>query len=180
MSQNARSRSGIQIATGVRNVVDKPSNSLFPELWAALDGVRSPSCYAGGKRLFHYGEPARGLYVVEKGNINLFLSSESGNEQLFETVGPGSVLGLSEAISGATHKLTAVAGCRAEVSFINRQELLRLLRQNPACCMQLVRLLSEDLHLLYHRFQCNSQGNPKPERGRALRHPQSSREDRPN
>ncbi len=139
--------------------------------------MRSASSYAAGELLFHYGEPTRGLYMVEKGKVNLLLSSENGAEQLFETVGPGALLGLSEAISGGTHKLTAVAANQVEVAFIPRQQMLNCLRQNPACCMQLVRLLSENLHTLYHRFQSDRRGGGKLQRGEG---PSSGRAARPN
>jgi hypothetical protein len=60
---------------------------------------------------------------------------------------------LSEAISGGPHKLAAVAVDCAQVAFVSREDLLPFLQQNQLFCMQLVQLLSEDLHSLYHRFR---------------------------
>jgi CRP-like cAMP-binding protein len=133
-------------------VVEKSSNSPVPELWHALLGIRSPQTYSPDKPLFACGQPTRGVYLVEKGKVKLFLCSEPGAPS-FDEVGPGSVLGLSEAISGTSHKLTAVASDRAQISFVDRKDLLTFLQQNQFLCLQLVRLLSEDLHLLYHRFR---------------------------
>ena len=144
-----------------------PANSLCEEVWNTLSRMRSPASYAAGESLFRYGDPARGLYMVEKGTVNLLLSGE--REQLFESVGPGALLGLSEAISGGAHKLTAVAANQVEVAFIPRQDLLNCLRENPACCMQLVRRLSENLHTLYQRFQSDKPGQAKAPRGEVSR-----------
>lgn len=135
-------------------MVEQSSNSPVPELWHALLGIRSPQNYSPGKPLFACGQPTRGVYLVEKGKVKLFLCSEPGAPS-FDEVGPGSVLGLSEAISGTNHKLTAVASDRAQISFVEREDLLTFLQQNQLLCMQLVRMLSEDLHLLYHRFRCD-------------------------
>src|SRR5437588_5393042 len=123
---------------GVRNVVEQSSNSPLPDLWRALLGIRSPQTYSAGKPLFACGKPARGVYLVEKGKVKLFLCSEPG-APWFDEVGPGSVLGLSEAISGTTHKLTAMASDRAQISFVRREDLLTFLQQNQLLCMQLVR-----------------------------------------
>ncbi len=157
-----------------------PNNSLISDMWRSLSEARPRSRYAPGKQLFRYGEDTLGIYIVKKGNVDLLLSATSGEERLFERVGPGTLLALSEAISGGTHKLTAVAASEAEISFVDRQDLLRFLRQNPACCMQLVRLLSEDLHTLYHRFQCNEHLHSKPQRDGINKQGLSRRPERPN
>ena len=126
------------------------------ELWDALENLRSERICLANKDLFRSGESSRGVYLVEEGEVRLFLSSASGRERLAETVGPGAILGLSEAMSGEAHKLTAQASGKAQVSFVLRPDLINFLRKNPAFCMQLVRLLSENLHTLYHRFMVES------------------------
>jgi CRP-like cAMP-binding protein len=66
------------------------------------------------------------------------------------------VLGRSEAISGYLCKLTARAAERTRVAYVSRENLLEFLRQHQAFCMQIVRLLSEDLHLLYGKYRYES------------------------
>ncbi len=156
------------------------SNSFSSEIWAALSKLRSPSTYGAGKLLFQYGQPTRGVYMVEKGHVDLLLSTDNGAKQLFERVGPGSLLALSEAVSGGPHKLTAVVANEAEISFVGRQELLQFMRQNPACCMHLVRLLSENLHSLYHRFQSDPRWGQQPPRVASSKQRPYTRADRPN
>ncbi len=126
---------------------------MSTELRSALKSRASKQTYPKGKALFRNGRPPRGVYMVETGEVNLFLPSSGGTGPVFEKAGPGALLGLSEAMSGEDHKLRAEAACPAEVSFVSREALLDCLRQNRFCCMQVVRLLSEDLHLLYHRFR---------------------------
>lgn len=134
-------------------MVGESPSKLPPELWSALKGLRSECTYSRGKRLFQCGEPAKGVYLIESGEVSLLLPLPSGASPIFEKVGPGVALGLSEAMSGENYKLTAQARKPAQVWFVERQELLDFLRRHPQFCMQIVRLLSEDLHLLYHKFR---------------------------
>ena len=125
--------------------------------------LRKSNTYSPGKRLFSCGQPTRGIYLVEKGRVKLFLCSDTTGTA-FDEVGPGAVLALSEAISGGTHKLAAVAVDCAQVAFVSREDLLPFLQQNQLFCMQLVQLLSEDLHSLYHRFRNTAGAEPMPRR----------------
>jgi len=88
----------------------------------------------------------------EEGCVRLHLSRQPGGAPEFETVGTGAVLGLAETMTGGEHKLTAEAVEGARVSHIERNALLDRLQKNHQLCLQIVQLLSEDLHSLYHRF----------------------------
>ncbi|HYL12060.1 MAG TPA: cyclic nucleotide-binding domain-containing protein [Terriglobales bacterium] len=145
-------------------MVEEFPNKLPPGLWSALEGIRSMRTYAKGKLLFRWGQPARGVYLIEKGEVDLLLPTSAGSERFFEKAGPGVMLGLSEAMSGDTSKLTARAADRTQVAFVGREALLDFLRRHQAFCMQIVRLLSEDLHLLYHKYRCQSGAANRPRR----------------
>jgi CRP-like cAMP-binding protein len=137
-------------------VVEEFPNRLPPGLWSALEDIRTVRTYAKGKLLFRWGQPAHGVYLIEKGEVDLLLPASGGAERFFEKAGPGVMLGLSEAMSGDISKLTARAADRTQVAFVPREALLEFLRQHQAFCMQIVRLLSEDLHLLYHKYRHQS------------------------
>jgi CRP-like cAMP-binding protein len=137
-------------------VVQEDCQQITAELWRALQNLRSERIYLSGQPLFRTGEHTRGLYLVEEGEVCLFLCSTSGRERLMHKVGPGVILGLHEAMSGEAHKLTAQATGQTQVSFVRCPDLMNFLRQNPIYCMQIVQLLSEDLHSLYHRFVLES------------------------
>jgi hypothetical protein len=51
------------------------------------------------------------------------------------------------------HRITAVAGEETDAIFIPREEFLEFLHQHCEFCVQIVRILSEDLHGLYHKFR---------------------------
>jgi CRP-like cAMP-binding protein len=90
---------------------------------------------------------------VESGEVRVLLPTGQHQKQLLEVVGPGTILGLSESMSGETYRITAEAGDEATAVFIPRDELLEFLLKHGDFSMQIVRLLSGDLHALYHKFR---------------------------
>jgi CRP/FNR family transcriptional regulator len=87
--------------------------------------------------------------------------------QLLEVAGPGTLLGLSEAMNGEPHRITAIAGDGTTVIYTPREEFLALLQRQGEFSMEIARLLSEDLHALYHKFKSIS-AHPGRPRQRAL------------
>jgi CRP-like cAMP-binding protein len=122
------------------------------DLWLALHALGPSGVDCAQKTLFRRGEPCRGLYMVDEGSVKLFLSPPVNGIQEFETVGVGAVLGLAETMTGGEYKLTAEAVEGARISHIDRTSLMDRLQQNHQLCLQIVHLLSQDLHSLYHRF----------------------------
>jgi len=122
------------------------------DLWLALHALGPCGVDCAQKTLFRRGEPCRGLYMVEEGSVRLHLSPQVSGAREFETVGTGAVLGLAETMTGGEYKLTAEAAEGARVSHIDRTSFMDRLQQNHQLCLQIVQLLSEDLHSLYHRF----------------------------
>jgi CRP/FNR family transcriptional regulator len=128
---------------------ERESMQLSAEVSRALDGFKSSRVYAQGHPLFLRGQSARGVYVVESGEVRLLLPTNPKSKQVLQTVGPGTLLGLSESVSGGSHKLTAEAVCPTHISFIPRKRLMAFLRNDQRHCWSIVRLLSDNLHSLY-------------------------------
>jgi len=82
-------------------------------------------------------------------------------------VGRGTMLGLSENMTGDNYRVTAEAGEETTAIFIPREEFLNFLREHCDFCMQVVRLLSDDLLGLYDKFRSIS-AHPGRPRHRAL------------
>jgi CRP-like cAMP-binding protein len=118
-------------------------------------------------RLFQRGASANGVYVIESGEVRVSLPTGADTHQLLEVAGPGAILGLVESMSGDDHRVTAEAGNHTTVAFIPRDAFLVFLRDHSDFCMQVVRLLSEDLHGLYHKFRSIS-AHPGRPRHRSL------------
>ncbi len=137
------------------------SNPLQPDFWRALHKLGPVPLESTEKALFQAGDPSNGLYLVEEGEVGLYLEQnsrriESKASQALEIAGPGSVLGMSETMTGGDYKLTAETLPGARVSFIERTAFLKVLRQDHELCIHIVRMLSEDLHRLYYHCRCSA------------------------
>jgi CRP-like cAMP-binding protein len=144
------------------NLEGLSANRRALDLWEQLRAFKMPRKYCAGDLAFEYGQPASGIYLVESGQLRLSMPRQSGRDRIFEVVGPGCVLGLSEALSGEPHKLTAQAVVECNLSFVDREKFMQVLRNQPELCMHIVRQLSEDLHGLYYRYRTTPDRLGKP------------------
>jgi CRP-like cAMP-binding protein len=143
----------------------REQTAFSPELLQALHEIKTPSqVIPTGANLFQQDSAAKDLYLVESGEFSILFSTSQGQRQLLEVVGPGSLLGLSEIVGGANHRASAVAGSGTAASSIPREKLLSLLRGNTAFCMEVVRLLSVELHSQYYKFRNISAHPGRPRR----------------
>jgi len=126
---------------------------LSPDLLQALHGIKSIRLFPKGAKLFLQGSAATGVYLVETGEVRVLLPTGQTQKQLLEVVGPGTMLGLSESMNGERYRITAEAGEQTTAAFVPREEFLAFLREHGDFSMEVVRLLSEDLHAIYHKFR---------------------------
>jgi CRP-like cAMP-binding protein len=142
---------------------EQPSpSSVSAELSLALVKIQSSLEFREGEIVFQQASPVRGVHIVEAGQVRILLSTGHGDKQLLEVLGPRTLLGLSETISGANYRATAEAASVLVTSFIGREKLLTLLRENPSFSMEVVRLLSEELHTIYQKFRSISAHPGRP------------------
>jgi CRP-like cAMP-binding protein len=140
---------------------------LSPNLLPALHGIKSVRRFSKGATLFQQGSTVTGVYLVERGEVRVLLRTGPRERQLLEVVGPGTMLGLSESMTGGSYRITAEASEQTIAAFLPRERFLESLRQNGDFCMQVVRLLSQDLHGIYHKFR-NISAHPGRPRHRSL------------
>jgi CRP/FNR family transcriptional regulator len=127
---------------------DMPVESL-----KAFDEIKSLATYPRNTILFAEGRPVRGIYLLCEGRAKLSICSDSGGRLTMRVAGPGEVLGLGAALSNTPYQLTAELLDTSQTVFIRRKELMKFLREHPDVCMQVVRMLSQDLHGAYERVR---------------------------
>jgi CRP-like cAMP-binding protein len=141
---------------------------LSPVLLKKLRGLRRVQQFASGETLFGQGSTVRGIYLVDSGEARLLLTTAGCERQLVEVAAPGTILGLSESMGGGeNYRVTAQAGGLTTAVFIPRSEFRAFMRQHHDFCMQIIKLLAEDLNGLYYRFRSIS-AHPGRPRQRAL------------
>jgi CRP/FNR family transcriptional regulator, cyclic AMP receptor protein len=143
---------------------DRVFCDLEPDALAAFDGIKSTQACPKGTVLFREGQTARGVFQLCEGRVRLSICSETGRRMTVRVAGPGEVLGLSAAVSGGRYELTAEALDGVQVAAVRRKDLLRFLHEHCDVCLQVVNLLSEDLHVAYNRVRAVGLGRTRRSR----------------
>jgi CRP/FNR family transcriptional regulator len=99
--------------------------------------------------LFMEGDLPRGIHIISKGHVKLTVSSQEGRVLILKIIDPGEILGLHNCITGAPYEMTAQTLQSSRVSFVKREDLLCLLRNNPEACLSATQRLSRICHDAY-------------------------------
>ncbi len=126
---------------------------LPEEVLEAFDSIKGMSIFPRGATLFREGGASKGVFVLCQGRVKLSVCSESGKRLTLRIAGPGEVLGLSASLSSTPYEVTAEALENVTVASVKRKDLLRFLREHREACLQVVHLLSRDLHTAYDRVR---------------------------
>jgi len=146
---------------------DRPFCDLPKESLEDFNSLKSSGLYPRGTALFREGQLARGVFVLCEGRAKLSVCAESGKRLTVRIAGPGEVLGLSAALAGTPYEMTAELLDNATVATLGRKGLLQFLHAHREACLQVVNLLSQDLHVAYD--QVRSIGLGRTRRPRASR-----------
>jgi CRP/FNR family cyclic AMP-dependent transcriptional regulator len=138
---------------------------LPAEALEAFDSLKTIASYPRGSTLFHEGQCARGIFVLCEGRAKLAICSEAGKRLTLRIAAPGEVLGLSASLAGGNCEVSAEMLDDGKAAFVPRKELLKFLRNHREACLQVVHLLSQDLHTAYDRVR--SIGLARTRRSRA-------------
>ena len=131
-----------------RTFCDMPADSL-----RAFEEIKLSGSYPRNAILFSEGRPVRGIYLLCDGRAKLSICAENGKRLTLRVAGPGEVLGLGAALSNTPYEITAELLDASQVVFVRRKDLVKFLREHPDVCLQVVRMLSQDLHGAYERVR---------------------------
>lgn len=136
----------------VRRLLHRHLGTIQPELLRAFEGIAVVRHYPKGAAVYRRGRSVRGLFLLQKGRARILLE-EGGGGLALHVAGPGAVLALGETMSGTPYEATVETLEPCQIAFLRREDFLGYLRQNCGVCLQLVQLLSEDLHQLYQQYR---------------------------
>lgn len=99
-----------------------------------------------GEYLYQAGDEEDSVYIVHKGQVQVFHLSEGGKEQLIRVLNPGDFTGEWTLFSNNTyHENFAMATRSTAICAINRDDLQDLLEEYPAISMKILQAMSDRL-----------------------------------
>ena len=127
---------------------DMPAESL-----KAFDEIKSTTSFPRGTVLFAEGRSVRGIYILCDGRAKLSICSDAGKRLTLRIASAGEIFGLGATLSNTPYEITAELMDNSQVVFVRRKDLLKFLKDNRAVCLEIVRMLSQDLHGAYERVR---------------------------
>jgi len=102
--------------------------------------------------LFMQGETARGIHIISKGHVKLSIGSCEGRVLILRITEPGEILGLHNCLTGSPYEMTAQTLQSCRVSFVKREDLMRVLHQNCDTCLSAAEQLGRTCHMAYSQI----------------------------
>jgi uncharacterized membrane protein len=91
-----------------------------------------------GATLFKAGEPGDSLYVVQSGEVELYIKDTAGQKIVLAAVGPGEIFGELALLDQGARTATAVALQQTELLELDRDDLLMLFKKAPDAALGLL------------------------------------------
>ena len=88
--------------------------------------------FAKGEVIFHHGDPADSLYLLDTGRVAVRVLTPDGEQAILNVLGPGKVFGELALIDGHAHRtatITAMEAC--ETILLGRGQFERLRERHP-------------------------------------------------
>jgi CRP/FNR family cyclic AMP-dependent transcriptional regulator len=121
-----------------------------PDLIDALRKHAIEVSCGGEYYLFRQGEPPVGLFILNKGEVTLSMTSPSGELLLSMQVGAGSLLGLPGLIGNEPYTLSAFAHNGARLSFVTHDDFNALMQSDPGLALKVLEVLAAEVRTARH------------------------------
>ena len=97
---------------------------------------------SAGTLLFQAGQPGEAMYVVKRGEIELYIKDNAGQKIALATVGAGQVFGEMALLDHGPRTATARALEDSELLELDRDSLLMLFKTTPTAALRLLAAMS--------------------------------------
>jgi uncharacterized membrane protein len=103
-----------------------------------IDELKLPE----GHSLFQAGDPGDSLFIVQSGEIELFIKDTAGQKIVLTTAGPGDMFGELAMLDSGPRTATALALVESEVLVLDRDDLILLFQRRPDAGLHMLAALS--------------------------------------
>lgn len=121
------------------------SEAFFPKLSQEEVGIiasyGASRTYAKNTILVSEGDPSETFYLIQKGQVKVFISDDKGKEVLLNLQGPGEYFGEIAIIDKAPRSASVMTNETCQIAMVTKQGFERCLAEHPELAMGLARNL---------------------------------------
>jgi CRP/FNR family transcriptional regulator len=103
--------------------------------------------------LFHEGDPARGLYIVQRGSVNVHRVNAAGKEQIIHVFRTGESFAEVALATERGYPAEARALEPTQVLLVQKEGILALLRRQPELALRMLGSMSSHLRVLVGQLE---------------------------
>ena len=108
----------------------------------ALAAVIDEKTVPAGQTLFQAGDPGDSLFIVRKGQIELFIKDTAGQRIVLHTAEPGDMFGELAMLDTGSRTATALALIETELLVLDRDDLVLLFKRIPDAALHMLASLT--------------------------------------
>ena len=132
------------------NQAAMPFSNLKGDARACLDAMGVQVHYSTGQRLFAEGERSKQIFFLYTGRIKVSVASREGRSVILRIAEPEQILGLSAAISGNHHEVTAETMEPCVLKAIPTKDFLCFLENYPEAAMEATRCVLREYQNVFN------------------------------
>ncbi len=116
-----------------------------------LTKARTVNTYRKKNIIFYEGNPALGIHCILSGKAKIYKHGMDGYIQIVRLARPGDLLGYRAFFSNEPYAATAEVLEEAEICFMDRATVMRLLSRNVVLCLKILQKVCQDLRSAQER-----------------------------
>lgn len=118
---------------------------LQPSMLESISQNKITNIYKRGQNLFLQGNPAFGLYCINKGKVKVSKSGPDGRESIVRIASAGDIIGHRAIFSHQNYTATATALEETHICFIHKDLLFETLQASPGFALRIIEKLSREM-----------------------------------
>ena len=119
-------------------------SALSEEDYADLLAHQSDGKYRKGDVIFREGSVPTGIFLIKSGKVKKYKVDKSAKEQIFYVANHGELIGYHAVLSEERYPDSAAAIEDSLISFIPKEDFIRILQRSPAFTRRLLKALSHE------------------------------------
>ena len=129
-------------------LAEVPLFKLLDDQERADLAARVKECsFAADSILFHAGDPGGTMYIVRRGEVEIFFVDNSGHRAVLDTCRPGSFFGEISLLDGGSRTAAAKALADVQAIEISREDLDQLFQLHPHSAMEILAAMGKRLRV---------------------------------
>lgn len=127
--------------------------SVPKHLFQYFEAAGIKKSFPANSIVYMQGDSAPGIYLICRGRVRMFYTSDSGKEITIQIIGEGQLIGESAFLSHASRETTILAVNEVELIACNMNRLFPYIQENRELNELILRLLMENYGALFSQLK---------------------------